>query len=75
MWGTHGDSDIIFGPARHFSFQSFSTPLYHKLSVTLIFSLMSLSHALSQHSVTRTKSFLSSPCPAPSSTRTRPARI
>ena len=37
MCGTHGDSDIIFGPATHFSFESFSTPLCHKLSVTFNF--------------------------------------
>jgi len=32
-----------------------------KFSVTLIFSLMSLSHSLNQHSVTRTMIFLSRP--------------
>ena len=48
-------SHSMFGPVRHLSSQSFSTPLYHKLSVALLFLLMSLSHALSQHSVTRTK--------------------
>jgi len=37
---------------------------YNKLSVAQIFLLMSLSHALSQHSVTGTKNFLSHACPA-----------
>jgi len=31
----------------------------HKVSVALTFLLMSLSHALNQHSITRTKNFLS----------------
>jgi len=41
--------------------------LYHKLSVAWIFLLMSLSHALRQHSVTRTKNFLPTPAPHPHS--------
>jgi len=60
-----------FWPSKAFRWHSCSTPLYHKLSVALTFLLMSLSHALSQHSVTRTKNFLSRARPAPSSTRTR----
>ena len=61
MCDRHEDSDIIFAPVRHLVWQSLSTPLCHKLSVALIFLLMSLSHALSQHSVTRTKNLLSPP--------------
>jgi len=37
MCGPHEVSDIIFGSVKHFSWQSFSTPLYHKLSVELLF--------------------------------------
>jgi len=59
MCGPHEDRDIIFGPVRYIGWQSFSASLYHKLSVALIFLLMSLSQALSQHPVTRTKNFLS----------------
>jgi len=33
----HEDSDIIFCPVRRFVWYSFSTPLYHKLYVALIF--------------------------------------
>jgi len=54
MCGAHGDSDMSFGPVGHFGWHSCSASLYHKL-----FLPMSLSHALSQHSVTRTTNFLS----------------
>jgi len=53
--------------------ENLATSLYHKLSVALNFFLMSLLHALSQHSVTRTKNFLSRVRSTPSSTRARPA--
>lgn len=73
----HEDTDIIYGSVRHFGWHSCSTPLYHKLSTALIFLHTSLSHALIQHSVTRTKNFLPHALPAPSSTHARhaPARI
>ena len=79
MCGPHEDNNIIFDPVRHFGWQSFSTPLYHKLFVALIFLFMSLLHALSQHSVTRTKNFLSRAHPECAGTRnprglTRPAQ-
>jgi len=45
------------------------TPLHPKLSAALNFLLMSLPHALDQHSVTRTNNFL--PRPALSWTRTQ----
>jgi len=72
MCGPYEDTDIIFGPVRHFGWHSCSTPSYHKHIL-----LVSLSHSLSQHSVARTKNFLSRACPAPGSTRTRsaPTRI
>jgi len=41
------------------------------LCVALLFLHMSISHALSKHSVTRTNNFLSRARPAPNSTRTR----
>ena len=77
MCGSHEDSDIIFGPAQHFGRQSFSTRLYHKLSVALIFLLMSLLQALSQHSVIYTKNFLSHSHPTSSWTHAHfvPTRI
>ena len=65
----HKDSDITFHPVRHFGSHSCSAPLYRKLSVTLIILLMSLSHAQSQHSVTRTKNPYPVPTPHQSSTR------
>jgi len=37
MCGPHKDTDIIFAQVRRFGWQSFSTPLYHILSVALIF--------------------------------------
>ena len=48
-----------------------ATPLSCKPSVALNFLLMSLSHALGQHSVARKKTILSRARPAPSSTRAR----
>ena len=76
--GPHEESDINFGPVRHFGWYSCSTYLYLKLSVALNSLLMLLSHALSQYSVNRTKNFLSRarPTPARSTLRvpaTRPA--
>ena len=41
--------------------ENVSTPLYHQLSVALNFSLMSLSHAQNQHSVTRRQHFSPDP--------------
>ena len=61
----HKDSDIRFRPVRRFGLHICSAPLRRKLSVTLIILLMSLSHAQSQHSVTRTKKSLSRANPAP----------
>jgi len=62
-------------PAVSPTHKNVSTPFYHKLSVAFNFMLMSLPHALSQHSVTRAKNFLSRSRPAPCSTGARPARI
>jgi len=59
-----------FCPIVHCSCQSFSTSLYHNLSVALIFLLRSLSHALSQYSITCTKRFLACTHLAPRSTGT-----
>jgi len=53
--------------------ENVTTSLYRNLSVALNFLFILLSHALGQHSVTRTKNFLSRARPAPSPTRTRPA--
>jgi len=58
MYGPHEDSGIIFGPNSISVSIASLHPLYHNL-VELIFLLISLSHALSQHSVTCTKNFLS----------------
>jgi len=33
--GPHEDTDIIFGPVRHFGWHSCSTPSFHKLSAAL----------------------------------------
>ena len=47
--------------------ENVATPSYHKLYVKLNVLLTPLSHALNQHSVTRTKNFFSYPAPAPHS--------
>ena len=68
MCGPHEDTDIIFCTVRHFGWHSCSAPF-----VASMLLLMSFSYELSQHSVTRTKSytksFLYRARPSPSSTR------
>jgi len=55
--------------------ENVATPLREKLSVVLNFLLVSLSPALGQHSVARTKNFLSHARPAPSSTHACPTLV